>query len=365
MSTMIWYELKKMLSRKTVQLFFLLVAALILVQQISPIRDALSGYARGMREVYGRYEGQTITEALQKQAAADYAEFALSHSEYFNTLYDEGQNTVSYSAKVGGYYGGVAQAYDELIFGESVESLQRTREGQAEGNRKGAPVTPTAQYLGGWSALGRTMGDGMFALFLLVLGLLPVYAQEGTSRMEGVLLSSAKRGRASAAKALAAVVFALLVALLVYGMETLVIALTYGLSGASTPVSALSHWSQQSTLTIGEYYTLAGLTVVAAVTASAALVALASSLFRQPVAALITAAALIAAQFLLVIAAGNSPASQIYMNLLPAPALASPWSWLDSLLDAKYAAFALIFPALLSIFLFCLAPRCFLRRRKA
>lgn len=367
MSTLFRYELKKILVRKTVLLFFLLVAALLLIQQTGPVKDALNGYVRGMREVYGRYEGQVITEALKKQAAADFAEFALSHSEHFDTLYDDGQNSVSYSARdTGGYYAGVDQAYTHLICSDSVETLQRTGKGQAVGEGTGnAPITPIVRYPGGWGALGRTMGDGYFALFLLVLGLLPVFTQENTARMDGVLLSTAKRGRAAATKVLASAAFALLVALLVYGFETLVIALTYGLDGANAPAATLFQFSAQSMQTIGGYYTLAGLSAAAAVAASAALVTLSSSLFRQPLPALLLAAALVAAQFAPSLAFGSNRNLLAYMNLLPAPALTSPWNWLGSLSAVKYTAFALAFPALLSVLLFCLAPRCFLRRRKA
>jgi hypothetical protein len=366
MGTLFRGELKKIFARKLIGLSFLLVAALILIQQAGPIKDTLSGYVRGMREVYGRYEGRTINEAFQNEAREDYAEFALSHSEHFNTGYDENQNAISYSAKDdGGYYGGVERAYEALFIGESVEKLQRENERLASRRMPlNAYITPTVRYLGGWDALGRTMGDGYFALFLLVLGLLPLFTQETAARMEGVLLCSKKRGRAAISKALAAALFAFIVAMLIYGAETLAIALTYGLNGANAPLAALRGWLADGTLTVGGYYTLAALATTAAVMASAALMALASSLFRQPLAVLGLAGALITAQFLPGLLAGGSHL-HIFMSLMPAPALTSPWEWMGSLTNTKYSIFSLAFPALLSVLILITAPRCFLRRRKA
>ena len=398
MGTLFKYELKKILSRKMIWILLLTSAALILYQNMNAIASTLGGFTQGMRDTYRIYEGRVITQASAKEAKAAFEQFALSHSDHFTTRYDENQGTVFYFAKdYNDYYGGVAFAYIDLSYCTTVENLQQSAKDaqdtlQQGSNADGSSLspsdkqaleaqvkngfdTPVVHYMEGWKFLGRMPADGLFALFLLVLGLLPLFSQESSSRMEGVLLCAVERHRAAMAKMLAAAAFALGVPVLIYGFETLVLALTYGLDGASVPISTLYEFSFKSGgRTVGGLYALVGLAVIAAAMASAALIALSSSLFRNPVLSLLFTAALIAVQFLSntfltgIAFRGNSinlNHLQQFINLLPAPALINVYTWIDSMRDADLAAFALAFPALLTSLLFWLAPRHYLKQRKA
>ncbi len=367
MVELFWLEWKKIFARKAVWLFFVAILLFQLLVQANAIRDTWNGTVQGTRDVYRRYEGQVINEAFQRQAAEDFALIALSHSDHFNTTYDEYQDSISYSANGSGYYAGVDMAYSKLINGPSVESLQRARvcSDAADKSFQEPPATPVVHDLGGWYTLGRTMGSEMLLLLLIVLGLLQLYTQESSSKMDGVLLSAAKRGRATAAKTLAAMAFTLGGALFVCGVEVLVVGLTLGLDGANMPLSALHNWSAASDETIAAFYALVAGVIVMAAVAWSALVVLASSLFRNPVAALLFAAVCLAAQMAIGMTMNSSSPLYAYSQLFPVPVLISPWSWLEDVIQAKYAAFALVFPSAIALFALGFAPRCFLKHRKA
>jgi hypothetical protein len=241
-------------------------------------------------------------------------------------------------------------------------------------------VKPAVHFAKGWDAsmLNETQLSGLMMLLLLILGLLPLFTGERAARMEGILLCSAGRARAAAAKMLAASVLACALVPLFMVSDFLIVAITYGFDGAMLPVLETGGISNLGA------FALALLSVMLAGAACASLVALASALSRHTLAALLLAGVFIAVQFLpqmlidqcvtnWLIGRIADPALpppwchplQEYARLLPSTIMTVHSYMAHSMANIKWAAFAIGFSALLGALLYWLAPRCYFRKRKA
>lgn len=312
------YEMKKLLNRKLVWLLLAVCVGIIVNFDwgMLPRQDNV----RGMRDVYAKYEGSVLTDAVAAEARADFERFAAAHPEQFETddmaggLAPTGQN---------GYFIGAWNAYMAVAQGTTAEKYREMAaryQGYLDAGsyENGKPLTqddrselkkeitvlgsvpPVVHYAEGWRLLDLCNQDlGIFPLFLLALCLAPLFSGERGAKMEGVLLCAAKRGRAAAAKLLTAFSVTLALVLLFYGMQLLILALTCGLDGASVP-TVYTNWSYPSygSTLLGSFAGTALLTL-AAMLALAFLAALASAAFRNTLAAMLAYAVLIAAHFVL------------------------------------------------------------------
>ena len=399
MAVLFRYELKKLFSRKMVWIMLALCMAYVLLLNQFTFEQKLSGRVQGIRDIYSIYDGCVVTEAFKKEVTTAFNQYIIEHPEHFVASSAMEDGVVIYFSKNMDYYSGALSAFNDIGNHESVESLQdsikNAKEALARGNNEdGSPLqfyavkgymaivkngfdTPVVHYAQGWNTLyiANSPVAGAFILFLLALGLLPLFNRERSSRMESVLLCSTKRVKAAEAKMLVGLCYASALAILFFGLEFLVVALTYGLDGASLPMSAMGSWYSGSSMTIGEAYTLAAIAALLAAVACGALVSLASALFRHPLAVLLCAGAFIAIQFVLSDAFNSygrffmdKPLLyylQSYIYRLPAVVLIIKLKLVVSMAELRYAVFLIGFPALLTGLIFWLAPRHYLKQRKA
>jgi hypothetical protein len=102
-----------------------------------------------------------------------------------------------------------------------------------------------------------------------------------------------------AAKLATAALYALSSAVLIFGSQLLILALTFGPDGASAPTSSLSGWVDGlAGETLGEIFLRIGIVSLVSTVAVAAVIALASSFTRHPLFSLLSGSALVAMQFL-------------------------------------------------------------------
>jgi hypothetical protein len=199
--------------------------------------------------------------------------------------------------------------------------------------------------------------------------------------MESILLGTARRRQAAMAKLAAAALFGLMAFLLLYGLQFLLIVLIYGTGGANAPASAaMAYFSETACSTVGSLFGMAALVSLAATLACAAAAALASALLRRhPLLSLLGFGLFAGVQMMLLAVRTNQfnwgiDLSAMPMlgrwleqavNMLPACVLASSDTLLNTAWNAGNIALGLGMPAALIVLTIWLAPRQFLRRRKA
>lgn len=400
MSALFRYELKKLLSRRVVLVFALLCLAYTVWANWSLPLMHWSGLARGLKDVYSQFEGRVVTEGFKEEVRESVEQFMTDHPGQMH-VFEQPDGTIEYNPSTPGtykYITGISWAYNEILSNaDSLEARQESVRTAGEAltlgkNQDGTPLTeeqrqscesavrrgvvaPVVHYAKGWELefLLDSQYPGLLLLLLIVLAVSPLFSGERAARMEGILLCSAGRGRAAAAKMLAASACAGALALLFFAAQFLLVACTFGFDGALLPVTEGSAVSNLGALALA----LPALVLAAA--ACAAYVSLASALSRHTALALLLAGLFIATQF-----APEYFIDQCVTNWLfgriDNPALPPPWcyplreytkyfppllvnlhanllGWMDGL---KPVALAFAGSALL----FLLVPRAFHRGRK-
>jgi ABC-type transport system involved in multi-copper enzyme maturation permease subunit len=310
MATLFRYELKKLLNRK---LTWLMLAIGMLPS---------SAYAQGMRDVYAKYEGRVLTDALSDEANADKESFIAAHEAEFETFEDDEISALYYAGQ-SDYNRGVWQAY-ELVTQSATWEQYLEKAARYQGYldagcyENGKPLTredrsrlesdivflstapPVVHYAEGWKYLSLcNQFLGFFPLFLLALCMAPLFSGERAAKMEGVLLCAAKRRQLGMAKLLAASVLTLIIFVLLYGMQLLAVGLTYGLDGAAVSDNYYSWLGLSFVRTQLGLFAGGALVALAAMLALAFITALFSAAFRNTLIAMLAYAGAVAAQFVL------------------------------------------------------------------
>lgn len=394
MLTLIRFELKKLFTRKSIWIVAALCVGLQFFSDIWMIDEKTNGRVQGIRDVCQMYEGRLRTEELISQARASFNEYIAAHPDRFDASVSDDGSTIYFSKDHFSYEGGLWEGYMDIIQGETMESrlkradaiekdLREKKDGdvytravmaaRVAALRKPAVV----HYAYGWSSIARQQQTmGIFTLFLLALSLLSVFSGERSARMESILLGAARRRQGALAKLAAMTVFALMTFLLLYGQRLLMIALTYGIDGANAPVSTISFLPDTAGMTVGSLFGTAALISLAAALASAAAAALSSALLRRhPLLSLLGFGLFIGFQMMLLavrsnhffwnISLSSMPLLEQTVNMLPACVLCSSDTLLNTVWNAGNVALGLGISIVLIALTVWLAPRLFLRRRKA
>ncbi len=330
MGTLIRYEFKKLLGRKALWVALALVLALVCYDMKTVVAYKLDGYIQGMRDGIAPFEGQALTDAVATQARALLLRYAQEHPDEFEYA-DNGEdieNPVPFAKGRTDYASGLWQGCMKIAQGSTLQQRQknlrlnqeRLDSGYYEDGRKLTErdrtsimenmeydrQVPVIRYAAGWEQLHFAMqGPGIFLFFLLVVGLTALFIAERVARMDNILLSAKTRRQAIGAKVIVSAVYALALFSLFFGLEIASVALSFGLEGGQYTIRELSghYWNltygtMYSAVPVGSPYAPAlALTALSAV-ACAWLIALASSLFQHPLAALGAAVAVLAVQFL-------------------------------------------------------------------
>lgn len=402
MGTLFRYELKKLLSRKLTWLLLALCAAFLIFINWNTLEEGWTGRARGFRDVYGLYEGQAVTEAFKDDVENDFAEYIAAHPDHFDAAEPGEDGSVTWFPNDWDYYSGVWQAYQDISNHDSVEARQERIEsaktwlasGEYEngvkvndsdrrhyGDMIRAGVTvPYIHYAQAWRNLISTDTPlpAVLTFFVLGLAILSLFAGEGSSRMESVLLCAAGRRKAAFARMLAAFGFACAVAVLFFGMEIVFALISYGAGGAPLSLAEIEGYGSGAGMPAGLAFGLYMLSVAIIAASIAALVALASALFRHPVPALLLAAAFIFVQFLPSMFFDWYSAWRVQQPLIswetayydyavrmPAMLLMNRYHAVSSVSSTQFMHLAFGLPALIIALCLWLAPRRFLKRRKA
>ncbi len=395
MGTLLRYELKKLLSRKLVWILLAVSLAALAFYNWPILQAGTNGEARGLRNIYKQYEGRVVTDAFKQEVRQAYDKYVAAHPGSFEINNWEGEDY--YFSNDEGYHTGVWRAYEEIIGTQSVEAQEKSlneikdllKSGVHDDGRplefysreryevmaRNGITTPVIRYAWGWKHLYGmdTIVPGVLLLFILGFGLLPVFYAERTARMEGMTLCARSQSKMAAAKLLAASCFTVGVALLFYGFNVAVAAVVYGLDGASLPQTAINYWDGSTgAWTLGASYALSSLAIVLAALACAALVCISSTLFRHPLLSLLCASVSIALQ---IVAADTLSHSLLQMSspfwyqlndyFAKLPAMTLVHQYIGSMAQANNAVFLIACPALIIALCCWLAPRLFLRRRKA
>lgn len=407
------YELKKLFSRRTLWIGFALCMALQVLNNYSNIRLALGGAVDGMREVYARYDGQTITEALKARILVDYREYAAAHPEEFKpSIMEIGYWALDEQVWQRRHGYGVMLAYQGLFTSQTLEETQDAWQKasnellagvDSDGNPLSPsdrrwnvlltarpPVAPAVRYDPGWvmggdgpmlantvlqrvgiQMIGYTPLSVLLVLLLLLSGL-PGFAGERSARMEPVLLTGVRRRPAALAKLLAAMAAIAAAALALRLFELLLRAAAVGLDGLLLPEGpyglGASHvaWWAATTLILA-LGCAAGVALITAVSAPA----------RGAAAALGLAATVLAAQYGLRQLAQmacfgwQSPLEPWWITAMNTGTSALPLNVLDSqgapfgiLPSAVEMALLFAVPAALLALCLWLSPYLYLKRRK-
>jgi ABC-type transport system involved in multi-copper enzyme maturation permease subunit len=320
MATLFSYELKKLLSRKLTWLMLAICMGILANFDSSMVGlGSMSDYVRGMRDVYAKYEGKVLTDTLAKEASAEYDNFVATHEDEFET-YDDG-DAHELVPKGIGYCYGAYRAYMDIAHGTTreyyLEAAVRyqgyldagcyengqllAQDDRLELKREIAMFNnqpPIVHYAEGWRLLDLcNQMMGVFPLFLIALCLAPLFSGERAAKMEGVLLCAAKRRLSVVAKLLAAMAQTLIIFAALYGMQLLVLMLTYGLDGAMASAYYCGWLGVTTDRTLLGVFAGEALVALAAMLALAMLAALFSAAFRNTLVALIAYAGLAAAHF--------------------------------------------------------------------
>lgn len=359
MAALFRFEMKKLFSRRLTWVFLGVCLVLLVFSNKSLVEDKLQGRVQGLRNVYTEYEGRVLTDAVAKQARAEFDLLVAAHPDQFQTFDDgEGGRTDYFPMGFSDYFAGAWQGYMDIVQGGTAESQQKAAatlqkylddghydDGRTltEADRASTQTEidydlrpPVIHYTKGWEVLAQySQQNGFDVLLLLALALAPLFSGERTAKMEDMVLCSAGRLRAALAKLFSATVTGLAAFLLFYGGQFLLVAATYGLTGAALPSTVLGPWmSAYVTESVGAYYVSVMLVTLASVLAAAASAALASAAFRHPFSSLAGCAGIVAVQYVLYSAVMNHPiwgltfldtsagmlVSKI-IDLLPVPAL--------------------------------------------
>lgn len=394
MLTLIRYELKKLFTRKSVWVVAALCVGLQLFGSSTMITEKTNGRVQGIRDVYRMYEGRVLTEELAGQAQASFNGYIAAHPDRFDAYANEDGSTTYFAKDYFAYEGGLWQGYMDIIQGNTMESrqkwanvkekelLEKTDLDAFKREALAAEIVALREpavvhYMQGWNTIAmqqQTMG--IFALFLLALSLLSVFSGERSAHMESILLGAARRKQAAMAKLAATAVFALIAFLLLYGLQFLLIVLVYGIGGVNAPASTMGYIYGGADSTVGALFGRAALISLAATLACAAAAALSSALLRRhPLLSLLGFGLFIGIQMMLLTARINQfywgidmssmPLLERTVNMLPACVLCSSDALLNTVWNAGNVALGLGMPIVLIALTVWLAPRQFLRRRKA
>jgi ABC-type transport system involved in multi-copper enzyme maturation permease subunit len=325
MGTLFRCELKRLLNKKLVWLLFALCVGMNLWVFWPYFSEKTSGRVDGIRAAYTAYDGRVVTDSLVAEVREDMAGYIAAHPGDFELSPFGEENAddifMKYYPKGSGYTYGFWVACSDI----SSKETQEMRLAQNERFRReldtgydssghkftrrdrqyfehalaSSQETTVVHYAEGWKQmLMQVQWQGLYVLIMFIPALVPLFASESAGKMEGILLCAARRKRAVSAKLLAALLYAAAITVALYGLPVLLTALTYGLDGASLPASTLNGWlSYLPGEAIGFVYLKAGLVSLMAALACALAVSLGSSLFRNPLPALLGCAAIIVAQY--------------------------------------------------------------------
>jgi hypothetical protein len=327
MKVLLAFEFKKLINSKAIWVALALSTALLALNSYNNIRLTLDGSVGGMREVYARYEGQTLTDTLHERMPSDYRTYAAARPDEFQPSTVD----LGYWAQFGHWHAyGMSMAYQSLMTRQTVEVLQTEWQQAKDALQTGIsadgeklsgetrqsyetltsqpPVVPVIHYDLGWTDTSSTFlidmmmsvtGVGLsdvvsfgivLSLSVLLIGLVGWGAER---RMEPVVLTAARRKSALLAKALAAMSAAALVAVSLCLWELCLRVVPFGFQGwnvvpATYSATHLHAWA------------VSALLVALGSAASAALMALVCAAVRgSSLAGLGLSALTLAAQFFL------------------------------------------------------------------
>lgn len=83
MRTLIAFEFKKLLNRKTLWVALALVLAFAAYDTKGMWQSRFGGYVKGLRDASAHFEGQVLTDAVAAQARAMLLRYAQQHPEDF------------------------------------------------------------------------------------------------------------------------------------------------------------------------------------------------------------------------------------------------------------------------------------------
>ncbi len=327
MKTLIAFELKKLINRKVVWVALALSAVLLALNSYNNIKLSLDGSVGGMREVYARYEGQTLTDALHTQMLSDFQQYAASRPNEYRPY----SGDLGYWAQPGHRPAfGVSMAYQNLMDMQTAEMLQ-TEWQQAKGALQTGvaadgekmnletrqryetltsrpPVVPVIHYDMGWTDTSSTFlidemmsvtGVGLSDVVLLGIVLplsvllIGLAGWANARQMEPIVLTGVRRRSAMLAQAFTAMLAAAAVAVALCLWELCLRVVPLGIQGwnvipATHSASHLQAWAVSALLaTLGS-------------AACAALIALICAAVRgSGLAGLGLSALMLAAQFFL------------------------------------------------------------------
>ncbi len=404
MRTLLAFELKKILNRKTLWLALALgVVMWVQVRGTGYIYERLSGRAQGFKDVTMQYEGQVLTEALQARIQADFDGYVAAHADRFAwKTFSQGEpeefTSLCTTEEALDYDDGVLDSFGSLTVARSLEERQeRMRQNQqalASGeDEQGKPltakqrraineeilylaVTPVVHYARGWQEFFQSPNEnGLWVLVAVVMALLGLFNGEASARMEPIVLTARSRRRAVAAKLLAAAMVAGGSVALFFGLQFAAMAYTWGLQGALLPATALDHVAVSMPIIV--VFALTVLVLALAAMACAAVVAWASARFRHGLLSLLASGAILAGMailwrnsWMLMEPPYNLHGNTVYevirewLLALPINTLMDPIYMSDRVTDWGTLAQLVLLPMVLSALLCWLAVRAFLRRRK-
>ncbi len=435
MKTLIAYEFKKLLSRKALWVTLALVLAMMAVGSRYPLQARLGGSVQGMRDAFAPFEGRVLTDALATEARALLLQYAATHPDEMlwpepppddEEFIDPNPLPMPVNYRGDDYAYGLWAGYDQLIHGRTAEYLRESGQrmqavlddGRDPRFKDGRLLTPAqrqdyersiedcrhpavVRYAAGWEKLLEELGystqTSLYVFALLIMGLTALFSGEHTAGMDKVLLCTSARRRAVLAKLAVSAIYSLTVYALIFGLTFASVAVGWGLDGGQQPVRNLCKYvssylpfsaEASGTLSVSALYLWALAMAALAAVVCSLLVAVVASVFRHPLAALGTAAAVLMAQFLPAMAEGtlqpvllgrqNETARLIFdvflprdlqtyeywYIALPAFQLGVPGNILDFAGDGWMLAALAAAPLVLGSLSLWLVPRLYLKPRK-
>ncbi len=410
MLTLIAFEFKKLFSSKAMWATLALTLLLIGNGMKYPINSRINGAVQGMRDAVAPFEGKVLTDSVANQAQALLLHYIEIHPDSFSQLDNQNSSDITLPVPINSneYAWGYWTILSHLAQGNTVEKKQANTQllqehldsGVFENGHKltdadrqsdlmqiednNHPVV--IRYAAGWEelpfALQGVLGMSLFAL--LLIGLTALFANEHSTRMDCVLLSTKHHRQAIGAKVAVSIIYAVVLCTLLLGASLASIALTYGLDGGQYTIRELKdiYWNltygnPYNSMPVSAPYLPAFTLSILAAAACAALIALASSLFRHPMAMLGAALAVIAVQFLPAIVSQNgisitdsASISMIPTNMqmlsasMPAYQLINLTNITTPIVNGAPIWQFAVAPALLGIAAAITTPLVFCRRRK-
>lgn len=320
MRTLIAYEFMKLLGRRAAWGALLLALAAFALLSWQAVRGSdLPAQAQGMRDVYSRYEGQAVTDALRLQAQKDYEAHLASNADRFDAstvTVPNGREYTWYIANQPGYDEGVRLAFEDIGNLMTLEDKeQRVRQAQerldAGAEEDGKPLTDAARsgyestvrlgarvshvhYAQLWQRslqLGSVL-PGILTLLVLAAALLALFNGEAAARLEAVVLTAKARQQTAWAKMWTALIVSIGVSVLFFGLQFALDTLIWGLDGAQLPVSDYYYGMNLRNgidLPVGRAFALGQGVVLLASVCCGCVLAWASARWRWPLMALLAA----------------------------------------------------------------------------